>query len=97
MSQTKQQKLHSIITWLLHLYDPAYLNDSCPVDEYEFEAYQILSLKLDSKDELSKAIYEVFATTIGQEHIAPKEDSLYETLAKEIIFAKEAVYEKTKD
>jgi len=91
MGDSKQQKLHSIITWLLNLYDPAYLNDSCPVDEYEFEAYQILSLELDSKDELSKAIYKVFTSTIGQEHIASKEDSLYETLAKEIIFAKEAV------
>jgi len=97
MGDSKQQKLHSIITWLLHLYDPAYLNDSCPVDEYEFEAYQILSLKLDSKDELSKAIYEVFATSIGQEHIAPKDDGIYETLAKEIIFAKEVIYEDTKN
>ena len=90
------ERLYMVMVELLFMYDPAGLNESCPIDEYAPEANILLAHPefFESQECLRRAIYEVCANCFGVWNIVPLKDETYAKLAKEFLFAK-SVFEES--
>ena len=91
MTPEQEAKFYRMIVRLMYLYDPAYLNDSAPEDEYAPEAVALMAHpdSFGSRDALAEAIHQVCAEYIGADNIAPRDDALYRELAGEILLARD--------
>jgi len=91
MTQKGATRFFEIITELLFMYDPAGLNESCPADEYAPEAGMLLARPelFSDQERLAQGIYATCAVCFGARNILPPSDEVYESLAKELFFAKE--------
>jgi len=91
MTKKGATRLYEIMTELLFMYDPAGLNDICPADEYAPEAGLLMArpeLFCDQQT-LAHGIYSICAVCLGARNILPLSDEVYESLAKELLFARE--------
>jgi len=91
MTKKAATRFYEIMTELFFMYDPAGLNDICPADEYAPEAGMLLArpeLFIDQQT-LAQGIYATCAVCFGARNILSPSDEVYESLAKEILFARE--------
>jgi hypothetical protein len=79
-------RLFAAVNEILFFYDPAYLSEICPKDEYAVEAGAVLAkaLRCEDEDTLALEIYRIFEQMFDTTHIAAVNDPLYRYAARDI-------------